>query len=87
MTPTRLAALHKAIARAHEALAEELEREAGASAEDEDAPAAEAAPPPRHKAPRSRRIPLVKPTGRVKPTAVDQKRADALVRRHYGGST
>lgn len=73
MSRAREAAIHRELARLHAELAEELAAD--------DGPANGAPPPPR-RARKRRAVPLVKPTGRGKPTEMDMARADALLRRH-----
>lgn len=52
---------------------------ADALEEDGVAPANDTTPKPK----RRRSPPLVKPTGRVRPSDVDMKRADAILARHF----
>jgi hypothetical protein len=73
MGRAREAAIHRELARLHAELADAL---------DEDTPANDTEGRPHRRKPRS--TPLVKPTGKVKPSDLDMARADALLKRHYG---
>lgn len=56
-----------------EELADAIDEDGGVVANDTTTP----------RKPRRRGVPVAKPTGRVKPSEVDLKRADAILDRHY----